>query len=235
MPVYKIAGLNVGYEPRYDLLRLRSEKYLCDEKAEFKIGISDDMMEQQINYYKDIMEGANLEYLWVGTAFNLKLLEYNGMYLHSSTVVVDGKAYSFSAPCRTGKSTHTSLWLKMLGDRAYIINDDKAAFRKIDGKFYVFGTPFSGKNDINVNTFVELGGICFVEQSETNSIERLSNDEALSLLISQTVRPSNPDRMILLCDFLDDLLKNVPIYKLKCNISLEAAELSYKTMSRRLL
>lgn len=235
MPVYKIAGLNVGYEPRYDLLRLRSEKYLCDEKAEFKIGISDDMMEQQINYYKDIMEGANLEYLWVGTAFNLKLLEYNGMYLHSSTVVVDGKAYSFSAPCRTGKSTHTSLWLKMLGDRAYIINDDKAAFRKIDGKFYVFGTPFSGKNDINVNTSVELGGICFVEQSETNSIERLSNDEALSLLISQTVRPSNPDRMILLCDFLDDLLKNVPIYKLKCNISLEAAELSYKTMSRRLL
>ncbi len=235
MPVYKIAGLNVGYEPRYDLLRLRSEKYLCDEKAEFKIGISDDMMEQQINYYKDIMEGANLEYLWVGTAFNLKLLEYNGMYLHSSTVVVDGKAYSFSAPCRTGKSTHTSLWLKMLGDRAYIINDDKAAFRKINGKFYVFGTPFSGKNEINVNTSVELGGICFVEQSETNSIERLSNDDALSLLISQTVRPSNPDRMILLCDFLDDLLKNVPIYKLKCNISLEAAELSYKTMSRRLL
>lgn len=235
MPVYKIAGLNVGYEPRYDLLRLRSEKYRCDEEAEFKIGISDDMMEQQINYYKDVMEGANLEYLWVGTAFNLKLLEYNGMYLHSSTVVVDGKAYSFSAPCRTGKSTHTSLWLKMLGDRAYIINDDKAAFRKIDGKFYVFGTPFSGKNDINVNTSAELGGICFVEQSETNSIERLSNDDALSLLISQTVRPSNPDRMILLCDFLDDLLKNVPIYKLKCNISLEAAELSYKTMSRRLL
>ena len=235
MPVYKIAGLNVGYEPRYDLLRLRSEKYLCNEEAEFKIGISDDMIEQQINYYKDIMEGANLEYLWVGTAFNLKLLEYNGMYLHSSTVVVDGKAYSFSAPCRTGKSTHTSLWLKMLGDRAYIINDDKAASRKIDDKFYVFGTPFSGKNDINVNTSVELGGICFVEQSETNLIERLSNDEALSLLISQTVRPSNPDRMILLCDFLDDLLKNIPIYKLKCNISLEAAELSYKTMSRRLL
>lgn len=157
------------------------------------------------------------------------------LILISSTVVVDGKAYSFSAPCRTGKSTHTSLWLKMLGDRAYIINDDKAAFRKIDDKFYVFGTPFSGKNDINVNTSVELGGICFVEQSETNLIERLSNDEALSLLISQTVRPSNPDRMILLCDFLDDLLKNIPIYKLKCNISLEAAELSYKTMSRRLL
>lgn len=234
MPVYKIAGINVGYESRFDILRKRSEKYICDEDPYFTIGISDDMMEQQIDYYKNIMEGANLEYLWIGTAFNLKLLEYNGMFLHSSTVVVDGKAYSFSAPCRTGKSTHTSLWLKRFGDRAYIINDDKAAFRKIDNKFYVFGTPFSGKNDINVNTSAELEGICFIEQSDTNSIKRLSNDEALSLLVSQTVRPSNPDRMILLCDFLDDLLRNIPIYKLKCNISDEAVELSYKTMSQRL-
>lgn len=231
MPVYKIAGLNVGYEPRYDLLRLRSEKYLCDEKADFRIGISDDLMEHQIEYYKNIMEGPNLEYLWVGSAFNLKLLEYNGMFLHSSTVVVDGKAYSFSAPCKTGKSTHTSLWLKLLGERAFIINDDKAAFRKIDDKYYVFGTPFSGKNDLNVNTSAELAGICFIEQSSENSIEQIDSDEALSLLISQTIRPSNPDRMVLLCDFLDDLLKKMPIYRLRCNISIEAAKLSYEIMS----
>lgn len=108
MPVYKIAGLKVGYEPRYDLLRERSEKYLCDENPDFKIGVSDSLMERQMEYYKDVLEGASLEYLWVGSAFNLKLLEYKGMFLHSSTVVVDGRAYSFSAPCSTGKSTHTS-------------------------------------------------------------------------------------------------------------------------------
>ena len=109
MPVYKIAGLNVAYEPRYDLLRDRSEKYRCDEKADFRIGVSDSLMEQQMEYYKDVLEGAGLEYLWVGSAFNLKLLEYNGMFLHSSTVVADGKAYSFSAPCSTGKSTLSHL------------------------------------------------------------------------------------------------------------------------------
>ena len=145
MPVYKIAGLNVGYEPRYSLLCQRSEKYLCGEKADFNISVSDNLMERQIEYYKDVLQGAQLEYLWIGALFNLKLLEYNGMFLHSSTVVVDGRAYSFSAPCKTGKSTHTALWLKLLGDKAFIINDDKAAFRKIDGKHLVFGTPFSGK------------------------------------------------------------------------------------------
>lgn len=235
MPVYKIAGLNVEYEPRYDLLRNRSQKYICNEEADFRIGVSDTMMENQIEYYKNIMEGAGLEYLYVGTAFNLKLLEYNGMFLHSSTVVVDGKAYSFSAPCGTGKSTHTSLWLKLFGEKAFIINDDKAAFRKIEDRYYVFGTPFSGKHDINVNTSADLAGICFVEQSEYNSIERINPDSALTLLVSQTVRPSNPERMILLCDFLDQLIQNVPIYKLKCNMDIEAAELSYKTMSQSLL
>ncbi len=235
MPVYKIAGLNVGYEPKYDMLRERSEKYRCDEKPDFRIGVSDSLMEQQMEYYKDVLEGASLEYLWIGSAFNLKLLEYNGMFLHSSTVVADGRAYSFSAPCSTGKSTHTSLWLKLLGDKAFIINDDKAAYRKIDGKYYIFGTPFSGKNDINVNTSAEMGAICFIEQSPTNSIERIAPDDALSPLISQTVRPANPERMILLCDFLNELLTEIPIYRLKCNISLEAAELSYKTMSQGLL
>lgn len=235
MPVYKIAGLNVSYEPKYSLLKERSEKYRCDESPDFRIGVNDSLVDEQLERYKNALDGAGLEYLWIGAAFNLKLLEYNGMFLHSSTVVVDGKAYSFSAPCSTGKSTHTSLWLKLFGERAFIINDDKAAYRKIDGRYYIFGTPFSGKNDINVNTSAELGAVCFIEQSPVNSIERVASDDAVSLIISQTVRPANPDRMILLCDFLNEFISDVPIYKLKCNISLEAAELSYKTMSQGLL
>jgi hypothetical protein len=231
MPVYEFAGLKVGYNPKYDLLKKRSEKYICEGEPDFSIGISDNMMETQLDLYKGTVSQAELEYLWMGTAFNVKLLEYGGMYLHSSTVVVDGKAYSFSAPCQTGKSTHTSLWLKLLGERAFIINDDKAAFRKIDDKYYVFGTPFSGKHDINVNTSAELNGICFVEQAKENSIERMSVDDAVPLIISQTLRPSNPKRTVMMCDFIDDLLKTIPVYQLKCNMDISAAELSYKTMS----
>ena len=73
------------------------------------------------------------------------------MLLHSSAVVVDGYAYLFSADSGTGKSTHTGLWKQHFGDRAYIINDDKPAIRKVDGEWYVFGTPWSGKTDTSVN------------------------------------------------------------------------------------
>ncbi|MCQ2485972.1 MAG: hypothetical protein MJ168_11655 [Clostridia bacterium] len=230
MPVYKIADLKVGFEPKYDLLKNRSSKYLCDEPAEFNIGIKDELFTNRPEYCENITDDC-MEYLWMGTAFNLKLLEYKGMFLHSSTVVVDGKAYSFSAPCGTGKSTHTGLWMKLLGEKAFIINDDKAAYRKIDDKYYVYGTPFSGKHEINVDTRAELKGICFVEQAKENSIERIPMDDAVSLIISQTVRPSVPQRMEMMCDFIDELIRDIPIYRLKCNIELEAAKLSYETMS----
>lgn len=233
MPVYKIAGLNVGYEPQHDLLRVRSEKYITDESADFNIGYTDNLMESQLDLYNREVSEAEIEYLWMGTAFNVKLLEYNGMFLHSSTVVVDGKAYSFSAPCGTGKSTHTSLWLKLLGDRAFILNDDKAAYRLIDGRYYAFGTPFSGKHDINVNTSAELGGICFIEQAETNSIERMDIDSAVPLIFSQTLRPSNVRRTMMLCDFIDELIRRVPVYKLRCNMDVEAAQIAFETMKRK--
>lgn len=233
MPVYKIAGLNVGYEPQYDLLRARSEKYITDETADFNIGFTENLMESQLDLYNREVSEAEIEYLWMGTAFNVKLLEYDGMFLHSSTVVVDGKAYSFSAPCGTGKSTHTSLWLKLLGDRAFILNDDKAAYRLIDGRYYAFGTPFSGKHDINVNTSAELGGICFIEQAEANSIERMDIDSAVPLIFSQTLRPSNVRRTMMLCDFIDELIRKIPVYKLRCNMDVEAAQIAFETMKRK--
>ncbi len=231
MPVYEIAGIKVGFEPRYDLLRGRSEKYICGGEAEFNIGIRDEFYENKPDYSAGVPDDA-MEYLWMGTAFNLKLLEYGGLFLHSSTVVVDGKAYSFSAPCGTGKSTHAGLWLKLLGGKAFIINDDKAAFRKIDGRYYVFGTPFSGKNEINVNTKAELACICFVEQAEENSIELLPMDDAVPLIISQTVRPRSTQRTELMCDFIDGLIRDIPIYRLRCNMELDAAKLSYETMRK---
>lgn len=233
MPVYKIAGLNVGYEPQHDLLRVRSEKYITDETADFNIGFTENLMESQLDLYNREVSEAEIEYLWMGTAFNVKLLEYNGMFLHSSTVVVDGKAYSFSAPCGTGKSTHTSLWLKLLGDRAFILNDDKAAYRLIDGRYYAFGTPFSGKHDINVNTSAELGGICFIEQAEKNSIARMDIDSAVPLIFSQTLRPSNVRRTMMLCDFIDELIRKIPVYKLRCNMDVEAAQIAFETMKRK--
>lgn len=60
----------------------------------------------------------NCEYLSTGGSFYRQLAMFDGMMLHASGVVVDGKAYLFSASCGTGKSTHVRLGLKLFGERA---------------------------------------------------------------------------------------------------------------------
>mgnify|MGYP002518978495 FL=1 len=143
--------------------------------------------------------------------------------------VVDGKAYLFSAASGTGKSTHTQLWLKRFPG-SFILNDDKPAIRITEDGIFAYGTPFSGKTDLNVNTGVPIGGICVLQRGETNHIEKITVEEALFNILNQTVRPYNEEEMDKLLKTLDKVIENVPVYRLSCNMELEAAEVAYNGM-----
>ena len=121
------------------------------------------------------------------------------------------------------------MWLKKF-PTAEILNDDKPAIRYIDGKFYAYGTPWSGKFDESINTKTEVAGITFLSRGNNNEIHRVSGSETMMDFINQTVRPVKKDYMILFMDTLDKILTNIPVYRLKCNMSLEAAETSYNAM-----
>ena len=62
-------------------------------------------------------------------------------------------------------------------------------------------------------------------------LKRLAKKEMLFTILNQTIRPSDIRDMDKLLSVTEDLLSGVDLYSLKCNISAEAAELSYKTMS----
>ena len=127
-------------------------------------------------------------YLDACLQFYADIVCYDGMMLHSSAVTLDNRAYLFSAPGGTGKSTHTKLWQQNFGEAAQILNDDKPALRKVDGKWYAYGTPWSGKFSINQNRKVPLAGICFIKRGEQNTIRRLNQMEAFNRIVSQTRR-----------------------------------------------
>lgn len=172
------------------------------------------------------------EYLMTGDCFYRQLLAHDGMLLHASAVVMDGKAYLFSAPCGTGKSTHTALWRRVFGsDRAKILNDDKPALRYEDGVFYAYGTPWSGKTDQNLNLRVPVAGICMLARGEQNTIQPHRGAAAIYDILSQTIRPKDPGMTGRLLDLLDKLLTCVPVWKLHCNMEPEAAMVSYRAMS----
>ncbi len=229
---YKIAELFVQMNPEHEPLLSQSKPYLSSESADRNcvITVSPETYASYKRRFPDATDSL-IEYMETGSVFYRTLLSHSGFLLHSSAVVYNDKAYLFSAPSGTGKSTHTSLWLKEFPG-AQILNDDKPAIRIFEDGIYVYGTPWSGKTDLNLNKKVPLQGIAFLERGEENKIEPMSGMKALSNLLNQTVRPGQKESANALLDLMNDILKRVPIYKLTCNMDPSAARVSYEIMSK---
>ncbi len=224
---YKIAGLTVRMDT-FGRTERQARPYLCQE-AEPQIVISSErevLQERQPHLSLD-----DCEYLSTGSCFYAHLLRHDGFLLHASAVVVDDRAYLFSANSGTGKSTHTALWLKRFGSRAYMLNDDKPALRLEDGGWFAYGTPWSGKHDISANVRVPVAGICFLERGTENTIAPFGGSKAAFAFWEQTLRPAGTRVREKIMDLLENLMDNVPIWKLQCNMDPEAAQVSYRAMS----
>ena len=225
-----IAGLNVKMDT-FGRTLAQAKPYLIDPPAEeaqiIVKGNARALREQQPHLSED-----ECEYLATGDSFYRQLLGFGGMLLHASAVVMDGYAYLFSAPCGTGKSTHTALWQQVFGaDRAVILNDDKPALRWDGERFLAFGTPWSGKSHLNENRCVPVAGVCMLRRGETNRIEPFGGVGAIRALLEQTVRPRDPAALSMLLDLTDKLLTHVSVWQMSCNMDPEAARVSHAVMS----
>lgn len=162
------------------------------------------------------------------------LLEFNTILFHASVVAVDGEGYLFTARSGTGKSTHTKLWMDCFKERAVMVNDDKPLLKLTEDGVYAYGTPWDGKHRRSSNISVPLKGICILERSMDNHIERIEDKEILRqiypMIVSQTHRTTNPTRVLKTMQLIDELMGKVPLYRLGCNMDPEAAIVSYKGM-----
>lgn len=233
--LYSIADFYVEYEPRYERLKSRSEKYLAHDQSmspEISVSVTEAEIDEYLEKYDITRDLA--EYVLMGAKFYKVILDKDAFFLHSSAVAVDGYGFAFTGPCGAGKSTHSALWRKYFGSRAIPVNDDKPVVRIINDTVFVCGTPFSGKHDINTNTMVPLCGICVLKQAKENSIVRLKPIEATAILLEQTLRCNEADKMSALLNVLDTTLQRIPVYRLSCNISFEAVELAFSTLSGKI-
>ena len=227
---YKIAELLVEVpDEMVDPVLLRD--YRCNETRKADVVIDPSRLRPEL--YPDGIRPEMLAYMESGRLFSVALLAHNGLHLHASAVELDGKAYLFSAPSGTGKSTHTRLWQQVFGESAQVFNDDKPALRYLDGRWYAYGTPWCGKDGIHQNRKIPLAGICFLKQAKENRIRRLNAAEAVQRLIWQTIHrfrtAENMDRALAQVDLL---VRKIPVFELENRPEPEAARLSYETMRR---
>ena len=224
----KIAEL-IADVPAADGLAIRCRDYLYTGKKRADITIRTEFYRPQ--FYGDNPTPEMVAYMESASQFYGELVKHNGFFLHASAVVKDGKAYLFSGDSGVGKSTHANLWIQTLGGDTRIINDDKPALRKIDGVWYAYGTPWCGKDGINLNEKAPIAGVCFMKQAGENSIHRLNFDEAMKKILQQTLfRFDNEQLLDAFWESLSDFLEHIPVYELENRPEPAAAQLSFQTM-----
>ncbi len=175
---------------------------------------------------------TDFEYMFTGLVFSDRLTSLGGMVLHGSCIAFDGNGIVFSAPSGTGKSTHAGLWRELYGERVVTVNDDKPAIRFHEtGEPVVYGTPWSGKTDLNTNIAVPLRAIVFLERRPQNEMRRLSATEALLYMGRELALPYHDES---LCEVLWDtaakLVQAIPVFSLGCTPTHEAVELVRETL-----
>ncbi|MEN6316031.1 MAG: hypothetical protein ABFD25_17485 [Clostridiaceae bacterium] len=168
-----------------------------------------------------------------GITYRNHLLSRDSITIHSSAFAAGGKGVIISAPSGTGKSTHARLWKEFYGDEVVFVNDDRPAIRFLDHIPMLCGTPWSGSTDVYSNMKVPLNCIVMLEQSPINSIEQLEMERALQLLMPRCFLPYfDKELMDMAIITLENLIRAVPVYLLKCRPDYEAVELVWKCLNQ---
>lgn len=238
---YKIAERNIAVTSLHDEIHHLCADYLSpDSTPDFTVETTqmDVDFEREKSVREDLAEGipirhfsdGYLEMLAVYRKIAEKMPEYDTILFHGSCVAVGGIGYLFTAKSGTGKSTHTRLWRELLGERAVMVNDDKPLIRISDSGAVIYGTPWDGKHRLSTNIAASLKALCVLERAEQNTIRQIMAGEAYPILLQQVFRPIDSTAMSKTLTLIDRLAASVSLWRLGCNIEIEAARVAYDAM-----
>lgn len=154
------------------------------------------------------------------------------LLIHASLIRKNNYGYAFVAKSGTGKSTHTSLWLKHVPD-CDLMNDDNPIIRIINGKAFIYGSPWSGKTPCYRAVKAKLGAVTRIERATENSIEKLATVKAFASLLPCCSSMKWDKKMYnAYCCTITKIIATTNIYILHCLPNKEAALLCHKEISK---
>lgn len=229
----KIADILFNVETVFDYSEKYCKDYLINTNGDclIKINLNDIQNEKQYienNYFLD-----KEDYL-ESTALLRKIADqmpkYDGLLVHGAAISYKDKCYMFVAPSGTGKTTHIKLWMKHINDLK-VINGDKPIVRLIDGKPFVFGTPWCGKERYGYNECCKLDSIIILERGSKDSIARVNAKDYLNDIFNKVYMPTNQEMILKTIDLIDKIFSKVNVYKLECTMDDSAFYTSYRGLT----
>lgn len=123
-----------------------------------------------------------------------------------------GHGLVFAGPSEAGKSTI----VKLLGDKARVLCDDRVVVRKGNGGFLVHGTWSHGEIDRVAPGPAPLRAVLFLRQAAVNRLDRVLDPRAvLRDLLARLVRPlATADWWERALEVAEAVVREVPFYDL---------------------
>ena len=121
----------------------------------------------------------------------LYLAQRHGIFaIHSASILYREKAWLFSAPSGTGKSTHAALWKKAF-DITYINGDlNLIGYDEDADEALVYGLPWCGTSDIYSDGVWPLGAIVFLERGQKNLVKMPEGSERILNISQRMISPT---------------------------------------------
>ena len=226
------AGINTEIRCRYGQIKELCGDYLtASGRTDITVGIGAEELDAAVNESPDFPP-------WY-TEFSLlyrdimRSVPYYGVFaIHGAAITCGERAYIFTAPSGTGKSTHIRQWKKYLGDKVDIINGDKPVVLIGEKEAFICSTPWSGKEGWHKNRCAVLGGVCILKRGKENSIKTVEPGAVLDELISQIFIPvGDATAALLSLELFDRMCGLAPFYQLSCDISEQAVKTAYSALT----
>lgn len=134
------------------------------------------------------------------------LASLGDIMLHASGVIVDGRGYCFAGASGAGKSTLAARLAKTVG--ATVLGEDQIVLRYLDGRYWMYGTPWHVNKEMCSPEKVMLEKLFFINKNESEGIRGISGMDGVTRLLQtafipyhlQEYLPRILDRLVLLAD-----------------------------------
>lgn len=136
-----------------------------------------------------------------------------GTLFHACGVSEGDKGILFVGASGAGKSTLANLYMdkKDIG----VLSDDRIIIRKLDGRFWIYGTPWHGDMRVCSPEKAPLERIFFLNHARENKVARIREiDIASKLLVCSFPTFWSKQGMEFTLNFCDELTKEIDCYEL---------------------
>jgi hypothetical protein len=142
----------------------------------------------------------------------LMLAPDGGFLLHASSAVKNGKAFLFSGVSEAGKTTMA----RLAPSDVALLTDEASYVRKMDGRYFAYGTPFAGEfGEPGKNISAPIGALYLLKKAPENSIEKIDPLQATQRLLRNILFFAHQPEMVRqVFDAACAFVASVPVYQL---------------------